>query len=206
MPGTDPRIQHRHRYDIRIRKVCSDSHEKREDRKLTESRRDTTPGRWGQLQVPRDPSEQQDHTWKIERKGKERIFEYLKEEVGLIKKTSGSYDNYIVYCLTKKGKKIVRLGGWLKYIERQDKIEERQEKKENAELKITEFQSRNQNLPYIVSISGVIISIVALIINCSSNDGVLTQKKEHIMEYKSEKIKFETKKNLDLDTLLIERK
>jgi hypothetical protein len=57
-----------------------------------------------------------------------------------------------------------------------------------------------------VSISGVIISIVALIINCSSNDGVLTQKKEHIMEYKSEKIKFETKKNLDLDTLLIERK
>jgi hypothetical protein len=136
----------------------------------------------------------------------ERVFEYLKEEVGLIKKTSGSYDNYIVYGLTKKGKKIVRLGGWLKYIERQDKIEERQEKKENAELKITEFQSRNQNLPYIVSISGVIISIVALIINCSSNDGVLTQKKEHIMEYKSEKIKFETKKNLDLDTLLIERK
>jgi hypothetical protein len=130
---------------------------------------------------------------------------YLMEELGLIRFIQVIKETNF-YGFTKKGRKVVRLGGWLKYLERQDKIEKRKEKKENAELKITEFQARNQNLPYIVSISGVIISIVALIINCSSNDGELTQEKEHTMEYKLEKTKSKTKKNLGLDTLLIERK
>jgi hypothetical protein len=92
----------------------------------------------------------------------ERIFEYLKEEVGLIKKTSGSYDNYVVYGLTKKGIDIIRKGGWLNHIEIEKQKIKRKEEKERFDLRISKLQAKTGWLPYIISVIGIGISIWAL--------------------------------------------
>jgi hypothetical protein len=132
---------------------------------------------------------------------------YLCDELKLFKEISkGDNEGIYAFDLTKKGRKVLRLGGWLKYIERQEDVEKKKELKEDYELKITEFQARNQHLPYIVSFCGVFISLISLLITCSSNNDEPLQKKEHTMEYKLEKTKSETKKILDSDTLLIEKK
>ena len=130
---------------------------------------------------------------------------YLVEELKLLRESIIKGDEYDFYSLTKKGRKVLRLGGWLKYLERKDEIEKRNERKENADIKISEFQARNQHLPYIVSFCGVFISIVSLLITCSSNDEPL-QKTEHTLEHKSKEIKVETSENLGLDTLLLKNK
>ncbi len=130
---------------------------------------------------------------------------YLIEELKLIKHLQklGKED---LYGLTKKGRKVIRLGGWLKYLERLDDIEKKRELKEDYELRITAFQAKNQYLPYILSFCGVFISIASLFITCNSNNDEPSRKKEHTLEYKVEKTKSETKKNSDSDTLLIEKK
>jgi hypothetical protein len=130
---------------------------------------------------------------------------YLVEELKLIR-FSQNINEVQFYSLTKKGRKVIRLGGWLKYLERQDEIEKRKERKENAELRISEFQARNQHLPYIVSFCGVIISMVSLFFTCSNSNDEPLQKKEHTMEYKSKEKKVQNNENLGLDTLLLKKK
>lgn len=133
-------------------------------------------------------------------------FNYLTDEVKLLKIVKNVKADFNLYSLTAKGRKVLRQGGWLKYLERKEEIEIRKEKKENAELKISEFQARNQHLPYIVSFCGVFISIVSLFITCNNSSDEPSQKKEHTLEYKLEEKKIQTNENLDSDTLSLKSK
>ena len=94
-------------------------------------------------------------------------FEYLTNDLGLLKKVENVKAEFTLYALTSKGRSVLRQGGWVKYLERLEKIEIKKELKQDYELKIAEFQSKNTRLPYYISACGVIISFVALIISCN---------------------------------------
>lgn len=95
--------------------------------------------------------------------------QYLSSELKLIKISLSNDNGLVLFTLTKKGRKVLRLGGWLKYLERKDKIEAKKELKEDYELKIAEFQAKNPRLPYFISICGLIISFMAFINSCNSD-------------------------------------
>lgn len=124
-------------------------------------------------------------------------FEYLEFDLDLLNKKELD-ENHIIYFLTSKSREIIRNGGWLKYIELKNEKENRIIRKEIAELKIAEFQSRNPKLPYYISISGVIISFISLVISCNPENKP-SQDKLYIKEYIMKDTIYET--YLKIDTI-----
>ncbi|WP_298884253.1 hypothetical protein [uncultured Polaribacter sp.] len=90
--------------------------------------------------------------------------EYFEKDLGLIiilfKESEGK-----TAILSSKGKKVIRLGGWIEYLKREEKLEKKREQKENFDLKISKFQSNTTWLPYIASGIGLILSIIAIVIS-----------------------------------------
>ena len=105
-----------------------------------------------------------------------RVYEYLEEEIGLIRKVAGSYDGYIVYGLTKKGKEVVDIGGWLNYVKKQKASIRRKEEKERFDLSISKLQAKTGWLPYLFSTVGIIISFLAYK-NSKENNPVKSQER-----------------------------
>tara|TARA_R110002051_G_scaffold198878_1_gene265968 strand:+ start:3233 stop:3595 length:363 start_codon:yes stop_codon:yes gene_type:complete len=75
-------------------------------------------------------------------------FQYLENELKLIKRVENVKAEFALYSLTSKGRRVLRKGGWLKYLDFKDRIEQRKEDKEEFELKITKAQSKYPYLPY----------------------------------------------------------
>jgi hypothetical protein len=107
-------------------------------------------------------------------------YKYLSEELKLIKKIEKTDTEILFFIFTKKGRKVMRLGGWLKYLDRKEEIEKKNELKEDYELKIVEFQAKNPRLPYYIAIGSFIIAILSFINSCNSE--------KQKPQYKSEKI------------------
>jgi hypothetical protein len=86
---------------------------------------------------------------------------YLKDELKVVNfmKSNGRAD---FFYLTQKGRKIIRLGGWFEYLNREEEIEKKREEKENFDLKISKLQAKTGWFPYLFSIIGIGISIYAL--------------------------------------------
>jgi hypothetical protein len=129
-------------------------------------------------------------------------YEYLKNEIKLIRISKLESDkDYIIYSLTKKGRKVLRIGGWIKYLKRKDAIEAKKEKKQDAEIKINEFQAKNGMLPYYVTFGAFIISILSFINSCNSEN----KKLKHTQKKKTHKTELATLPNtnlVNLDTIL----
>ena len=87
---------------------------------------------------------------------------YLKNDLGLINDVFDDNKTVSVIYLTPKGKKVLRLGGWIKYLEREEEIEMKKEQKENYDLRISKLQANTSWFPYLVSIIGIGLSIWAL--------------------------------------------
>lgn len=110
-----------------------------------------------------------------------RVYEYLSEEIELIRITSGSYDSYIVYGFTKKGRDVIRAGGWLNYIENEKKGIKRKEDKESLELQITKAHAKYPYLPYWLAFGGVFVSFLAFINSCNSENKTSQDKQQKVV-------------------------
>jgi hypothetical protein len=88
--------------------------------------------------------------------------QYFEKDLELIiilfKKSEGK-----IAILSTKGKKVIRLGGWIEYLKREEKIEKKREEKEDFDLKISKLQAKTGLLPYFLSVIGIGISIWALV-------------------------------------------
>ncbi|NIK92970.1 hypothetical protein GZ212_12475 [Mangrovimonas sp. CR14] len=114
------------------------------------------------------------------------LINYMINHLGLIYQT---FSNATITSLTPKGRKVHRLGGWIEYLKLEEIKEKKKEKKEKYDLDISWFQSKTKWLPLILSISSLILSIIAL------------TKKEH----KSDKEKlYSTEKHINSSTNSIE--
>jgi hypothetical protein len=129
--------------------------------------------------------------------------DYLTNELKLIKYLNTLLETEI-YGLTKKGRKIVRLGGWLKYIERQDEIEKKKKLKQDYELKIIEFQAKNPRLPYYIAIGSFILAMFSFIKSCSTEERTLLHKQE-MKPYKKEQPILQNN-NLEDSTKVLKKK
>ena len=112
-------------------------------------------------------------------------YKYLSEELKLIKKKEKTDTEILFFIFTKKGRKVMRLGGWLKYLDRKEEIEKKNELKEDYELKIVEFQARNPRLPYYIAIGSFILAMFSFIKSCSTEERTLLSKQE-MKPYKKE--------------------
>lgn len=110
---------------------------------------------------------------------------YLVDELKIIRFVQ-NIDDFELYSLTKKGRKVIRLGGWLNYIKRQDEIEKRIERKENAEIKLTEFKVKTGMFPYYVAFASFILSTISIIKSCN-NEKTREQQSQEIQLNKKEK-------------------
>tara|TARA_R110001632_G_scaffold232421_1_gene373161 strand:+ start:2183 stop:2710 length:528 start_codon:yes stop_codon:yes gene_type:complete len=110
---------------------------------------------------------------------------YLIQELKLLRDLQ-EIGNTSIYGLTKKGRKVVRLGGWLKYLEREEEIERRKERKENAEIKLTEFKVKTGMFPYYVAFASFILSTIS-IIKSYNNEKTREQQSQEIQLHKKEK-------------------
>jgi hypothetical protein len=128
---------------------------------------------------------------------------YLIQELKLIRDLQ-EIGNTSIYGLTKKGRKVVRLGGWLKYLERQDQIEKKKELKEGYELKIVEFQAKNPRLPYYIALGSFILAMLSFIKSCSTEERTLLHKQE-MKPYKKEQPILQNN-NLKDSTKVLEKK
>ena len=128
---------------------------------------------------------------------------YLMEELGLIRFIQVIQETNF-YGFTKKGRKVVRLGGWLKYLERQDEIEKKKELKQNYELKIIEFQAKNPRLPYYIAIGSFILAMFSFIKSCSTEERTLLHKQE-MKPYKKEQPILQNN-NLEDSTKVLKKK
>jgi hypothetical protein len=128
---------------------------------------------------------------------------YLMEELGLIRFIQVIQETNF-YGFTKKGRKVVRLGGWLKYLERQDEIEKKKELKQNYELKIIEFQAKNPRLPYYIAIGSFILAMFSFIKSCSTEERTLLSKQE-MKPYKKEQPILQNN-NLEDSTKVLKKK
>ena len=82
-----------------------------------------------------------------------RQLKYLLSE-GLI--SSSGNETYII---TEFGYVVSKHGNWINYLKFQKDIRDRKIKKENIDLKISEFQVRTKFLPYIISVLSILIAI-----------------------------------------------
>lgn len=89
-------------------------------------------------------------------KERDRQLKYLLSE-GLI--SSSGNDTYII---TEFGYEVSKHEDWIKYLKFHKEVRDRKIKKENIDLKISEFQVRTKFLPYYISAISIIISLVAL--------------------------------------------
>ncbi|APZ47711.1 hypothetical protein BW723_16040 [Polaribacter reichenbachii] len=105
-------------------------------------------------------------------------FQYLEDELKLIKRVENVKAEFALYSLTSKGRRVLRKGGWLEYLKIKDKIEQRKEDKEEFELKITKAQSKYPYLPYWLAFGGVFVSFLAFINSCNSGNKTSQDKKE----------------------------
>jgi hypothetical protein len=128
---------------------------------------------------------------------------YLMEELGLIRFIQVIQETNF-YGFTKKGRKVVRLGGWLKYLERQDEIEKKKELKQNYELKIIAFQAKNPRLPYYIAIGSFILAMFSFIKSCSTEERTLLSKQE-MKPYKKEQPILQNN-NLEDSTKVLKKK
>jgi hypothetical protein len=128
---------------------------------------------------------------------------YLMEELGLIRFIQVIQETNF-YGFTKKGRKVVRLGGWLKYLERQDEIEKKKELKQDYELKIIEFQAKNPRLPYYIAIGSFILAMFSFIKSCSTEERTLLSKQE-MKPYKKEQPILQNN-NLEDSTKVLKKK
>jgi hypothetical protein len=119
---------------------------------------------------------------------------YLIQELKLIRDLQ-EIGNTSIYGLTKKGRKVVRLGGWLKYLERESDLEIRKERKENAEIKLTEFKVKTGMFPYYVAFASFIISITSLVKSCNNEKAHEKQLKK-TQSYKEGKTTLQNQKEL----------
>lgn len=103
-------------------------------------------------------------------------FDYLVNEIKLLKIISQGEISF--FSLSKKGRKVMRVGGWLKYLDRRNEIENKKVLKEDYELKITKFQANNPRLPYYASFGGLIFSVLAFVNSCNSESKSLSDKVE----------------------------
>ena len=91
----------------------------------------------------------------IERSEKYRQLEYLRNQ-GFISSTKD------IYIITEYGYIVSQYSSWSEYINHQKKLLDRKVKKENLDLKISDFQVRSKYLPYIISLISIVLSIIAL--------------------------------------------
>ncbi|SIR18777.1 hypothetical protein [Maribacter ulvicola] len=128
-------------------------------------------------QYPLIPFEYQNDDYSDEYKLADKItesinFTYLIEEVKLLRLVENVKAEFNLYSLTAKGRKVLRQGGWIKYLERKEKIEIKKEKKEDFELKILEFQAKYPRLPYYIAFASVLISFLAFINSYNSDNKI----------------------------------
>ena len=76
---------------------------------------------------------------------------------GLISNSSNN-----IFIITEFGYEVSRYSSWIDYITKQKEIRDRKTRKENIDLKISEFQVRTKFLPYYISAISILISLVAL--------------------------------------------
>ncbi|APZ47685.1 hypothetical protein BW723_15910 [Polaribacter reichenbachii] len=91
----------------------------------------------------------------IERSEKYRQLRYLLDQ-GFISSTKD------IYIITEYGYIVSQFESWSEYINHQKELLDRKVKKENLDLKISDFQVRTKYLPYIISLLSVVLSIIAL--------------------------------------------
>ena len=131
-------------------------------------------------------------------------YKYLSEELKLIKKIEKTDIEILFFIFTKKGRKVMRLGGWLKYLDRKEEIEKKNELKEDYELKIVEFQAKNPRLPYYIAIGSFILAMFSFIKSCSTEERTLLSKQE-MKPYKKEQPILQNN-NLEDSTKVLKKK
>jgi hypothetical protein len=131
-------------------------------------------------------------------------YKYLSEELKLIKKIEKTDTEILFFIFTKKGRKVMRLGGWLKYLDRKEEIEKKNELKEDYELKIAEFQAKNPRLPYYIAFGSFILAMFSFIKSCSTEERTLLHKQE-MKPYKKEQPILQNN-NLEDSTKVLKKK
>jgi len=92
------------------------------------------------------------------------ILSNLMEGVGLIKVETIKGQR----CdLTNFGIMVIKNGGWLNHLELEKKKHLNIKRKQNFDLKISEFQVTTRNYPFIISIIGILISLLAIYLSLS---------------------------------------
>lgn len=125
---------------------------------------------------------------------------YLKE-LGLIKEVIKKNKSARIIHLTPKGRKVLRVGGWKKYMEREDEIEQKKQRKENYDLKISEFQANNPRLPYLLSVFSIIIAGISLFVDFKTDKNEDNLDKENIILQKTERQEKSKEENTTLPTV-----
>ncbi|KAA2218465.1 hypothetical protein [Maribacter flavus] len=72
------------------------------------------------------------------------------------------FTNETLLQITPTGLNVLKHGGWREYLNYKDKIEKRDNKQSELNLKISEFQIKTKWLPLILSIISLIFSLIAL--------------------------------------------
>jgi hypothetical protein len=133
-----------------------------------------------ETEVKEEKTKKEEEEALVEKFTKSFNYEYLCSEVKLIR-PSNKDDGIVFFSLTKKGRKVIRIGGWLKYLERQDEIEKRKEEKENLELQITKAHAKYPYLPYWLAFGGVFVSFLAFINSCNSENKTSQDKQQKVV-------------------------
>ena len=105
-------------------------------------------------------------------------FEYLTNDLKLIKRVENVKAEFTLYALTSKGRSVLRQGGWLKYLKKKEEIQNKKELKQDYELKIVEFQAKNPRLPYYIALGSFILAMASFIKSCSTEERTLSYKQE----------------------------
>lgn len=106
---------------------------------------------------------------RIEDGEKQERLKYLLNQ-GLVSHTKD------IYIITEYGYHVAQFKSWDDYLTHQKSLIDKKIKKENADLKISEFQSRTKLLPYFLSFISIVISVIAIFDPFKSDQNTLQKK------------------------------
>lgn len=123
-----------------------------------------------------------------------RMLEYL-NNLGMVTKFNEQY------IISEYGYTVSSFSSWEEYLNHYKNILDKKVKKENLDLKLTEFQTRTKLLPYFISFASIIISIFAISYNPNTEQNQITPQKTEVLKKSKVKDTVSHTKKVHLDTV-----